>query len=201
MRVSSLFSWQNWQALWLTKCRPAIHRWRLRREGVAFGERLTVIGMPTIERIRGRIVLGDDVTLRSDQRGYHTAMYRPVRLMTDTHDDACIEIGDRTRINGAALHAVHRISIGRDCLIAANVMILDSDGHGIAVEDRQSHNPSSSPVVIEDQVWIGANAIILKGVRIGRGAAVAAGSVVAKDVEAMTLVGGNPARPIKRLDA
>jgi len=60
--------------------------------------------------------------------------------------------------------------------------------------------PSSTPVIIEDDVLIGANAVILEGVRIGKGAVVAAGSVVTKDVEPETVVAGTPAKPIKRVD-
>jgi len=59
----------------------------------------------------------------------------------------------------------------------------------------------TQPIVVEDEVWIGAGAIITQGVTIGRGSVVAAGAVVTADVEAQTLVGGVPARLIRRLDA
>mgnify|MGYP006138619401 CR=1 FL=1 len=140
------------------------------------------------------------MTLRSHDHGYHTAMYHPVRLMVDASPQALIQVGDGTRINGASIHATSSITIGRNCLIASNVMILDSDGHGVAVADRERHNPVAAPIVIEDDVWVGANAIVLKGVTLGRGSVVAAGSVVTRDVAPMTLVGGNPARFIKALD-
>ena len=58
----------------------------------------------------------------------------------------------------------------------------------------------SAPIVIEDRAWIGFNAIILKGVTIGEGSVVAAGAVVTKDVEPYTVVAGNPARVVKRLE-
>ena len=61
-------------------------------------------------------------------------------------------------------------------------------------------NVTSSNIKIEDKVWIGFNSIILKGVTIGQGAVIAAGSVVTKDVPAFTLVGGNPAKIIKKLE-
>ncbi|WP_165251625.1 DapH/DapD/GlmU-related protein [Adlercreutzia sp. ZJ304] len=56
-----------------------------------------------------------------------------------------------------------------------------------------------APIHIEDDVWIGSGAIVLPGVRIGRGSVVAAGAVVTKDVPSMTVVGGIPAKPIKRI--
>ena len=172
----------------------------VRRQGVEFGPGLVLFGRPRIERTSGRIVLGRGVTLRSHDGGYHTAMYHPTRLMVDASPDALIEVGDETRLNGVSIHATRLIRIGRNCLIAANVSLLDSDGHGVSLADRAMANPVSEPIVIEDNVWIGANAMVLKGVTIGRGAIVAAGSVVTRDVAPMTLVGGNPARLIKALD-
>ena len=84
------------------------------------------------------------------------------------------------------------IEIGRGTIISDDVMIHDSDNHLIKYEGR-NNNLSTKPIIIGDHVWIGKNALILKGVHIGDGAVVAAGSVVVKDVPANTLVAGNPA--------
>ena len=78
-------------------------------------------------------------------------------------------------------------------MIAADVMIRDSNNHTIAYEGYVK----DAPVVICDKVWIGARATILCGVTIGEGSVVAAGSVVAKDVPAYCLVGGVPAKILK----
>lgn len=85
------------------------------------------------------------------------------------------------------------IEIGRGAKISHDVTIMDSDAHVLEYEGYIS----SKPVVIGEHVWIGTKAIILKGVKIGDGAVVAAGSVVTKDVPAHCLVAGNPARVIK----
>ena len=77
-------------------------------------------------------------------------------------------------------------------------MILDTDFH--VVGDANGH-ATPSPVVIEDLVWIGAGATILRGVHVGRGASIAAGSVVTKDVAAGAVVGGVPARVLRAADA
>ncbi len=172
----------------------------LTRAGVFLGRSVLVQGRPKVLRMTGTIRIGDNVTLRSDDWGNHTSIYAPTRLMTDTREDAAIEIGDGTRINGACIHATRRISIGRNCLIASNVTILDSDGHGVMPDDRHASNPVSLPVEIGDNVWIGMNSIILKGVRIGDGAVIGAGSVVTKDVPARCVAAGNPARVIKTFD-
>lgn len=96
-------------------------------------------------------------------------------------------IGDRTEI-----HAGQAVNIGENCNISWDVCIMDRDYHKF-----NSPVEIISPVNIQDNVWIGCNALIMKGVTIGEGAVVAAGSVVTKDVPANSVVGGNPARVIK----
>lgn len=81
--------------------------------------------------------------------------------------------------------------IGDDVVISSNVLIRDNDAHQI------NGTINHSPITIWNHVWIGSNAIILKGVTIGDGAIIAAGSIVTKDVPSNTLVGGNPAKIIK----
>jgi acetyltransferase-like isoleucine patch superfamily enzyme len=172
----------------------------LKSKGVVTGSNIILKGKPAILRFCGSIHIGNNVTIRSHDYGYHSSLYGPTRLMTDTNEDALIEIGDNTRINGASIHATERISIGRNCLIAANVTILDSDGHGLLPAERALVNPVSKPIIIEDNVWIGINAIVLKGVRIGQNSVIGAGSVVTRDVPPNCVVAGNPAQVIRSLD-
>ncbi|EHH9990959.1 acyltransferase, partial [Escherichia coli] len=114
-----------------------------------------------------------------------------------------ISIGKNTRIHGACLHAYNKISIGDRCLIAANVQIIDCNGHESSFENVENRINTSSdgvPVIIEDDVWIGTGSIILPGVTIGRGSIIAAGSVVVKSIPPMCIAGGNPAKVIKMAD-
>lgn len=124
-----------------------------------------------------------------------------------------ISIGDRTFVGGRTLLDVTcDMSIGNDVLISWGCTIIDHNSHSIKFEDRQNDvvdwidgkknwsNVSTKPIVIQDKAWIGFNSIILKGVTIGEGSIVAAGSVVTKNVEPYTVVGGNPAKLIKRLN-
>jgi acetyltransferase-like isoleucine patch superfamily enzyme len=83
------------------------------------------------------------------------------------------------------------VDIGRDCRISWDVIIMDDDQHVVPGTDG-----GPKPIVIEDNVWIGCRCIILKGVRIGTGAILAAGAVVTKDVPPHAVVGGVPARVI-----
>lgn len=109
-----------------------------------------------------------------------------------------ITFGENVFIN-ANVHMQDQggIQIGNNVLIGHQVVLATLD-HDFDPQERGVLHPA--PIVIEDDVWIGANATITKGVRIGHGAIVAAGSVVTKDVPAMTIVGGSPARVIKEID-
>ena len=112
--------------------------------------------------------------------------------------NAVVEIGDKSYINhDSEIRCRERITIGNNVSIAYNVLIQDSDYH-TTYDDNGNPKPQTLPVVIEDNVWIGANVIILKGVTIGEGSIVVAGSVVTKSVPSYSLVGGNPARIIKQ---
>ena len=96
-------------------------------------------------------------------------------------------IGDRTQF-----HCGNHISVGNHVLISWDVNIIEYDYHAPG-----GGIPESLPIIIGDEVWIGARSIVTKGVTIGKGSIVAAGSVVVKDVPPYTLVGGNPAKAIK----
>jgi acetyltransferase-like isoleucine patch superfamily enzyme len=119
-----------------------------------------------------------------------------------------IKIGKRTFMNGTII-AAQEVTIGNDVLISWGVTIVDHNSHSIAFSERARDvqdwrlgkkdwsNVKIAPVSISDKTWIGFNAIILKGVSIGEGAIIGAGSVVTKDVPAWTVAAGNPARIIR----
>ena len=117
-------------------------------------------------------------------------------------------VGEGTRIwSGAS------ITVGNNVLISHNVNIMDSNAHEIDYLERMDSyldfkknghpkeigSVQASPITIDDHVWIGFNATILKGVSIGRGAIIAAGTIIVKDVPPFVMMGGNPARILKHL--
>ena len=109
-------------------------------------------------------------------------------------------IGDRTRI-GLSNTIIGPATIGNDVRLAQNV-VLSGLNHTYEDISRSIHEQgvSTSPILVEDESWIGANAVIVPGVTIGKHAVVAAGSVVTKDVPPYSVVAGNPARVIKKYD-
>lgn len=135
-------------------------------------------------------------------------------LLTFKHGGE-IEIGDWCYIGeNSRIWSAKLVSIGSRVLISHGVNIHDTNSHSLNAHERHQHfvliatvghpesvpNLFSAPVVIEDDAWIGCNAILLKGVRIGRESIVAAGSVVTKDVPEKVVVAGNPARVIRKLE-
>lgn len=128
-------------------------------------------------------------------------------------DASSIHIGDNVFIgNNSLIAAAESISIQDDVLVSFDCLIADNDSHHLNYEIRKNDNRrwkngrqkdwtgvAMKAIVIEKGAWIGAKSIILKGVHIGEGAVVGAGSVVTRDVEAFTLVAGNPARFIRKI--
>lgn len=110
-------------------------------------------------------------------------------------EEANLEIGSAFVNRDSKIYCTKSIKIGNEVAISEGVIIRDSDIHNIYIQNNKIEK--TKPIVIEDYVWIGMNAIILKGVKIGKGAVVAAGSVVTKDVPSNTIVAGNPARIIR----
>ena len=131
-----------------------------------------------------------------------------------------IIIGNKTFIGASQLICRSRIEIKDNVFIAWGCWIYDHDSHSIDYRERENdicaqldnyrsdknfiknknwNVVNSKPIIIHSNVWIGMNCIILKGVTIGQGAIVAAGSVITKDVPPWTIVGGNPARAIKEI--
>lgn len=112
-----------------------------------------------------------------------------------------IEIGENVFIGSRAYFAGN-ISIGNNIMFGPNVTILDGDHlFGVIGESvrflKPILNENSKKVTIEDEVWCGASAIILKGVTLGMGSVIGAGSIVSKDIPPFTIAVGNPCKPVK----
>jgi acetyltransferase-like isoleucine patch superfamily enzyme len=143
--------------------------------------------------------------------GNHVSVYAGCSFAIQK-DGRCT-VGDFTLLNGAIVMAEELVEIGSHCLISWGVGIADSDFHPLEpaqrLIDSQALAPffknrpprpklKTAPVRIGDNVWIGMNAVILKGVTIGDNSVVAAGAVVTKSIPPNTIVAGNPAVTVKQ---
>jgi len=125
--------------------------------------------------------------------------------------EASVSIGSRTFFGNSTIVTACNVEIGNDVLVSWGCTIVDHDSHSLSWKQR-SHDVANHyagikdwssvkirSVSIRDKVWIGFNVIVLKGVTVGEGAVIAAGSVVTRDVAPYTLVAGNPAVSIRSL--
>ena len=144
---------------------------------------------------KGEIVVGDDVWLDGKINVTFAARFA---------DRPRLEIGDKSQVGNLCEFRIGKsISIGRNCNLSGQTIVMDSNGHPADPRTRWAgEGPTPEdvrPVIIRDGVWIGLRCMIFPGVRIGEGSIVSAGSVVRTHVPPYSVVAGNPARVIFRL--
>ncbi len=115
--------------------------------------------------------------------------------------DASLVIGDNVGMSSTRMWIHDSITIGNHVKIGACVLLTDTDAHPIDYVSRcfSNEGTKSAPIVIEDDVWIGAHCVVLKGVTIGARSIIGAGSVVTKNIPADCIAAGNPCKIIKKL--
>ncbi len=152
------------------------------------GMKIRIWGRPVV-RIKGRLVVEDRVRLVST--------ITPIELAVE--QDGTIEVGENTYINyGTSIAAYQHVKIGKNCLIGTYVNITDNNFHCVEPE-RRNIIPPSSPVVLEDNVWLGTRVIVLPGVTIGEGSVIGAGSVVTHSIPSRVIAAGTPAKVIRAI--
>ncbi len=156
----------------------------------------SICGNDVYIRNDGEIIIGDSTWLNSFPNGsvFRTALntYLP---------NAVIKIGNNCKINGTIIHANEEVLIGDDVRIGPGSVICDNDSHKVALSvSERAKMPNSSPIHIQNNVWIGMNCIVLKGVTIGENTIIAAGSIVTKNCDKNSIYAGNPAKFVKRIE-
>ena len=161
-------------------------RWSM-RGAYALGKKVFAYGRPVIKLEReAHLELGEEVRLESSVHRTRLSVRHKARLV----------IGNDVRLNGCIISANSEVIIKDRARIGPWAHVMDGDFH--SVEDRSAAG-KLRPVIIEEGAWLTTRCMVLKGVTIGRGAVVAAGSVVTKDVAPYTVVAGVPAKVVKRL--
>ena len=176
--------------------------------GIHYGRRMNVFNKIYI-RGKGCIAIGNDFLFISDS-GLNPIGSNVRGSMYTATPEAKINIGDRVGISSSCLWAHQIITIGNDVNIGAGCLIMDNDAHphdyvkrrnGYIKEHLVDYRKliPSAPVTIDDDVWIGARCVILKGVHIGARSIIAAGSVISRDIPSDCVAGGNPCKVIKKI--
>lgn len=182
----------------------------LKMNKVKYGCNLLLKGTPIIFNKGGaKLSIGDNVTIKSSFLSNLVGLYSRTIIVTRA-PGAEMSIGDNVGISGATIYARKKISIGDNTCIGGNCKILDNDFHPIEVEERnrllRDANGGGSDlipareIIIGKNCFIGCNSIILKGTVLGDGCVVGAGAVVAGRFESNSVIAGNPARVIRKLE-
>jgi len=174
----------------------------LRLWGVKYGKGLRMYSLPLCRRDRGAVIeIGAGVSIKNKlSENLAGAQHRTV--IAATQPGARLIIGDYVGLSGVILNSAHEIIIEDNVALGTGVRVYDTDFHPVdAVARRKcdSNEILTKSVRICEDVWVGTNVIILKGVTIGPRCVVGAGAVVTRSCPADTLVGGVPARVIREL--
>ena len=178
--------------------------WYLRWHGVETGFGfVTLHGYPVIHRSPGSTIkLGRGTVLTSRNGENKAGVWGPVVLSTLTAH-ARIELVGQNGVSGSAICAASRIFLGSHSIVGVGCRLYDTDFHPVNAALRRTvtreDDPTirTAPITVGEDVWIGANSLVLKGVTIGDAAIVAAGAVVTREVGTGEVVGGNPAHLLR----
>jgi acetyltransferase-like isoleucine patch superfamily enzyme len=161
---------------------------------VNIGVNCHFFGLAKFETYKGsKIKIGANCRFRSNSTSNLIGINRPCIISTQTKN-ASIIIGNNCGFSGTVIGGFNSITIGDNVRCGANTLITDSDWHS----DDHRVGPSK-PIIIEDNVWLGVNVIVMKGVTIGKNSVIGAGSIVTKNIPANVIAGGNPCIVIKNI--
>ncbi|GAB4491601.1 MAG: DapH/DapD/GlmU-related protein [Anaerolineales bacterium] len=202
-RLSKAFDtpWKLWNQLGRWMIYPQA-RLLMTLNGIAWGRGWSFYGLPILQKHRHSVMkFGEGFSLRSSAHSNPLAPNHPVVLST-LRAGAVLEIGRNFGMTGGSICAATRVTIGNNVAVGANCVITDTDFHPLHPHARllEPQNGKSEPVVIGDNVFIGMNSIVLKGVTIGANSVIGAGSVVSRSIPADSIAAGSPAVVIRKFE-
>ncbi|MBN1414606.1 MAG: acyltransferase [Bacteroidales bacterium] len=169
--------------------------------GIHLGSKVIFMGIPYLRRYPlSEITIGSRCFIRSDMASSLIGVNHRSILAT-LRKGAVLKIGNNVGVSGTSIGAAVLIEIGNDVICGANTIITDCDWHPVDPLRRRESGDIAKQVIIEDNVWIGVNSIVLKGVRIGKNSVIGAASVVTRDIPPDTIAAGNPCKIIKRINS
>ncbi len=169
--------------------------------GVQWQHGWRLYGFPIVQKYHpSTLIMGPNAELRSTPRSNPLGPAHPV-ILTTRRANARLVIGASFGMTGGTICADESITIGDRVIVGANTTITDTDFHPLDPAQRRV-DPlagATAPIVIQDDVFIGMNSLILKGVTIGATSVIGAGSVVTRSIPAGVIAAGNPAKVIRDL--
>jgi acetyltransferase-like isoleucine patch superfamily enzyme len=162
----------------------------------------STLGVPYIHVSLGaKFIIGSNFKINNGVKYSNSGFNGKCRI--EVRDSAVLTIGDYVGISDVTITCHQEIFIGNNVLLGVGVQLRDTDNHSLNPKDRELgldwQNKKTSPIIIKENVFIGTNSIVLKGVTIGRNSIVGAGSVVAKSIPDNEIWAGNPAKMIKKI--
>ncbi len=171
--------------------------------GVSYNNNFNTNGVPIVSiKKGGKLKIGNHFRMNNGIR--HNQIGRNQRCILKVEKEATLKIGNNVNMSSTAIVCCEEITIKDNVKIGGNVTIYDSDFHSLQVVERTKIKEDLSlrvnkPVVIEENVFIGAHSTILKGVTIGKNAIIGAGSIVTRNIPENEIWGGNPAKVIRKV--
>ena len=189
----------NFSSALRIKLYPRINRMILKTHGAIFGKNLCIPGKVSWSIRGGKIFIGDDFYFSSGDGVNPIASNLQGAIYVEK--EANLTIGKNVGMSSTRMWIHDSVTIGDNVKIGACVLITDTDAHPMDYKVRRTTNEGtkSAPIVIEDDVWVGAHSIILKGVTIGARSIIGAGSVVTRSIPADCVAAGNPCKVIKTI--
>lgn len=163
--------------------------------GVDLGRGCSFNGMPLFRRLPSSTIRLGCRCILSSRTEYNTIGINHPCIFSTRNDEAAIKIGDDCGFSGTVIGCQKSITLGNRVRCGANTVITDTDWH---TDDPRTSPPKA--VIIEDDVWLGLNVVVLKGVTIGKGSVIGANSLVSRSIPAGVVAAGNPAKVIRSLN-
>lgn len=159
-------------------------------------------GFPYVHvSLKAKCIIGDKLFMNNGVKHSDSGINGKCRI--EVRDKAILTIGDNLGMSDVTITCHEKITIGNNILLGVGTQIRDTDNHSLDPQDRLNGldwiNKKTSPIVIKDNVFIGAYSFILKGVTIGENSIVGAGSVVTKDIPDNEIWAGNPAKIVRKI--
>lgn len=169
-------------------------------KGAVLGKNIRVYNKIYLQIYDGKLTIGNNFTLTSGN--CINPLCRNIRACIHITHSGVVKIGNNVGMSSPCIWVRNSLTIGDNVNVGGNCIIMDNDAHEIDYKARRGEikgEVKSAPIVIEDDVWLGANVMVLKGVKIGARSIIGAGSVVTRNIPSDCIAVGNPARVIKNL--